>query len=268
MGHFGEALVGALLLVAAAGAAQAESPARVNPAFPRIANCYGAGLSWRSWDEGKAYWPKLDLIIGGGYDLHYDWDAPHWPQALARMEANVRRLREANPHVLVLPYVDVIEGPDNPALPKHWWSLNDRGERWSGWPGYFRINTDLPEVLQYNLDRVRQEVFGRDWFDGVFYDCWYPDPWLVPRTAALRDGRAIVMVNAWNLPSKGIETLNGALAEDEINRVIEGKVEFEDFLGRYLRWCRDSRKPAVTTIVCHPRGIDDDPWRWSRMTHE
>jgi len=161
--------------------------------------------------------------------------------------------------------VDVIEGPDNPNVPKGWWDLRN-GERWSGWPGYYRVNMKLPEVLQSNLDKARDEVFGREFFDGVFYDCWHPDPWLVPRTAALRDGKAVVMRNAWNLPGEGFEHLNGCLAEDELNRVIEGKVGFEDFLGRYLRWSRESRKPVVTTIVCPPTGLDMDEWRWAKVS--
>jgi hypothetical protein len=257
-----------LIPLGVVGVALARDLATINPPFPRLANCYGAGLGWQDWEQGKEYWPKLDLVIGGGYDLHYDWDNPRWAQVLPRVQANLARLREANPHVLVLPYVDVIEGPPDLKLPDQWWDRNEQGERFSGWPGMDRINTKLPEVLQYNLDKVRQEVLGRECFDGVFYDCWSPDKWLVPQTGKLRDGQAIVMVNAWNLPSQGFADLNGALAEDELNRVIEGKVDFEEFLGRYLRWCRESRKPAVTTLVCRPQVINDDPWRWAKMTHE
>lgn len=235
--------------------------ARPEPSYPRIANCYGAGLSWGSWEKGREYWSRLDLFIGGGYDLHYDWDHERWPEALERIEATIARIREVNPSALFLPYVDVVEGPDNPGIATEWWDLRD-GERWSGWPGYYRIDTDRPEVLQYNLDRVREEVLGRPCFDGVFYDCWGPDDWLVPRTALLRDGAAIVMVNEWNLPQKGFAALNGCLAEDELNRVTEGTVEFEDFLARYLRWCAEGRSPVTTTIVCHPRKMNMDPWYW------
>jgi len=177
----------------------------------------------------------------------------------------VKNLREVNPNALVLSYVDVIEGPDNPNIPKNWWDLNDKGERWSGWPGMLRINMKLPEVLQFNLDKVRTEVFARDCLDGVFYDCWRPDDWLVPRTAQLRDGKALVMLNDWNMPRNGFENLNGVLSEDELNRVIEGKVDFEDFIARYLRWTRESRKPVVTTLVCIPETLNADPWRWAKM---
>ncbi|MCX6906833.1 MAG: putative glycoside hydrolase [Verrucomicrobia bacterium] len=254
-------------LLALASTCVAHDLSQINPPFPRIGNCYRAGLGWKTWEQGSNYWSKLGLIIGGGYDLHYDWEKPRWAETLVKVEQNIAKLRQVNPNILVLPYVDVIEGPDNPDVPKHWWALKN-GERWSGWPGYFRINTDLTEVLQFNLDKVRAEVCGRECFDGVFYDCWGTDDWLVPRTAALRNGKAVVMVNDWNLARKGFAALNGTLAEDEINRVIEGKVDFEDFLGRYLRWTRESRKPVVTMIVCRPQSLNDDPWRWRKLSHK
>lgn len=241
---------------------------KINPTFPRIGNCYGAGLGWKPWEQGAEYWSKLDLFVGGCYDLHYDWDNARWDKALANVAANVEHLRQMNPNALVMPYVDVIEGPDSPSISQKWWDLNAKGERWSGWPGYYRVNMKLPEVLQYNLDMVREKVFGQDMFDGVFFDCWSPDDWLCPRTAQLRDGKAIVMLNAWNIPKTGFESLNGVLAEDEINRVVEGKVDFEDFLGRYLKWCQLSRKPVTTMLVCRPESIVDDPWRWSKLTRE
>jgi len=254
----------AFLLLCASYVCLARDVRTVAPPFPRIANCYGSGLSWQTWEQGRDYWGKLDLFIGGGYDLHYDWENERWPGALARIEENVAHLREVNPTALVLPYVDVIEGPDNPNIPQAWWDLRD-GQRWSGWPGMFRIDTSLPEVLQFNLDRVRGEVLGRDCFDGVFYDCWGPDEWLVPKTAELREGDAIVMINEWNLPRAGFADLNGCLAEDELNRVVEGIVDFEEFLARYLKWSSESRKPVTTTLVCHPRNMNMDPWHWDKV---
>ena len=230
------------------------------PPFPRIGNCYGAALGYKSWDEGGAYWSKLGLIVGGCYDLHYDWDSRDWSKPLAKTEANLARLKAVNPKVIVLPYVDVIEGIDHDSIPKAWWDLNAEGKRWQGWPGYYRINTKLPEVLDYNLTKVRDAILNRACFDGVFYDCWHVEDLLCPKTAALRGGRAVVMINDWNLPATGFTTLNGCLAEDEFNRVMEGKVDFDDFLARYLRWTRESRKPAVTMLVGHPRKMPMDPF--------
>lgn len=255
-------------MLAVATVLAARDYSQINPSFPRLANCYGAGLSWRDWDQGKDYWSNLDLVIGGCFDVHYDWDNERWARLRPRLESNIARLRAVNPNVLVLPYVDVIEGVPSAKIPDAWWDRNAQGEKWSGWPGMDRVNMKLPEVLQYNLDKVRTDVMGPECFDGVFYDCWSPDEWLVPRTAKLRDGQAIVMLNAWNIPRTGFASLNGVLAEDEINRVMDGNVDFEDFLARYLRWSRESRKPVTTTIVCRPQIINDDPWRWSKLTPE
>ncbi len=256
------------LLTALLGlSAMARDLTHIDPPFPRIGNCYHALLADKTWEQGSNYWCKLGLLIGGGYDLHYDWEKASWSQRLLKVEQNLVQLRQVNPHVLALPYVDVVEGPDNPHVPKAWWALKN-GERWSGWPGYFRINTKLPEVLQFNLDKVRDEICGRPCFDGVFYDCWGVDDWLVPHTAALRGGQAVVMVNDWNLPRKGFAALNGVLSEDEINRVMDGKVDFEDFLSRYFRWTRETRRPCVTMIVCQPQTIRADAWHWSKVTYK
>jgi hypothetical protein len=255
-----------LVALSPAGLAAATEKTAAGPPFPRIGNCYGAGLGHKKWEEGRDYWSKLRLIAGGCLDLHYDWDSRDWSKVLARSQENLAQLRKINPQVIVLPYVDVIEGIDNPAIPQDWWALDAQGKRWSGWPGYYRINTKLPAVLQYNLDKVKSRILTHPCFDGVFYDCWHAEAWLDPKTAELRGGRAIVMINDWNLPRQGFDVLNGCLAEDEFNRVMEGKVDFEDFLGRYLRWCRESRRPAVTMLVGHPRGMNTDAWYWHSLS--
>lgn len=92
--------VGLVLVCSVAGA---RDLAQLNPPYPRIANCYGAGLGWQSWEKGAEYWTKLDLVIGGCYDLHYDWEDPRWAKVLQTVEQNVARLREVNPDALVLP---------------------------------------------------------------------------------------------------------------------------------------------------------------------
>ena len=74
------------------GQARAAEPHPAGPPFPRIGTCYGAGLGDRTWEEGGAYWSKLRLIVGGCYDLHYDWDTRDWSKILARVEQNLARL--------------------------------------------------------------------------------------------------------------------------------------------------------------------------------
>jgi hypothetical protein len=109
--------IASMLLLAVAVCDQAAEPNRSQSPFPRIGNCYGAGLGSKSWEEGGRYWLELGLIIGGCYDLHYDWRHARWPAVLARVERNLIQLHQVNPQVIVLPYVDVVEGPDNPNVP-------------------------------------------------------------------------------------------------------------------------------------------------------
>jgi len=222
----------------------------------------GAQLQGKKWADSGTYWQKIDLFIGGSWDFHYDWDSEILTNTLATIAGNIEQIKKVNPHALVLPYVDVSEAPPNLRLPSHWWRLDDKGKKVSTWPGFFQIKTELPEVLKFNLEKTRDVILSKDFFDGVFYDCWGPDNWLVPETAKLRNGKAIVMFNTGNLPGENFDRANGALSEDEINIILDSKVDFENFLNRYLRWNTECRKPTVTTIVCRPRSINDDPWRW------
>ena len=84
-------------LLALPVACMARDLSAIDPIYPRIANCYGSALGWRPWEQGADYWSKLDLFIGGCYDLHYDWDNERWPQVLARIEENAAHLHDTNP---------------------------------------------------------------------------------------------------------------------------------------------------------------------------
>jgi hypothetical protein len=48
-----------------AGAAETRAPRTVNPPFPRIGTCYGAGLSWKTWEQGAEWWSKLSCPAVG-----------------------------------------------------------------------------------------------------------------------------------------------------------------------------------------------------------
>jgi hypothetical protein len=244
----------------------------IPPPFPRIANVYGANLRWADWSIDGTYLQKISLLIGGGWDFWYDWDMPDkiasLESSLSNMTTNITNIKTANPKALVLPYVLVDNALDNPLLPSHWWRLDDEGQMISLWPGIYQIKYELPEVLEYNLEKVTDVILSNAFFDGIFYDSWGPDNWLVSETVKLRNGKAIVMFNSWNLPGENFDKANGALSEDEINRIIDGDADFENFLNRYIRWTSECRKPAVTTIVCHPRSAITDPWIWNSMTDE
>ena len=70
---------------------------RSQPPFPRIGNTYAAQLASKSWEEGQAYWSKLGLIIGGGYDLHYDWDRSALDQASGAGRGEPRQAPQGQP---------------------------------------------------------------------------------------------------------------------------------------------------------------------------
>ncbi len=73
-----------VLAAMSVSSASARDVSQINPPFPRIGNCYGAGLGWQAWEKGAEYWAKVDLFMGGCFDLHYDWENQRWTQALAR----------------------------------------------------------------------------------------------------------------------------------------------------------------------------------------
>jgi hypothetical protein len=254
----------ALAAFVACREAAAQDPPRAGgePSYPRIANLYGAGLSWKPFKEGLPYWKKLGMIIGGGSDWHNDYDSPQAAAAHSRALAATRALRAENPRIRVLPYYDIIEGPDNPSLPKEFWLRDASGARISTWPGFYRVDTKIAAVIEQTRRAILARAFKEGEWDGAFLDCWEPDGVLVPALRAAAAGRFIV-TNAGRLPSVVSPLANGAMSEDELDLVAAGSLEFSDLMDRYLRWCRDSAKPALSVVSCYPRTIDCDPWRWA-----
>jgi hypothetical protein len=152
--------------------------------YPRIVNLYGAGLAWKSIDAGLPYWKKLGMIVGGGSDWHYDYDSTTTVAAHERARASAAILRKANPKIVIIPYFDVIEGPHNPALPKNFWLYDTSGAKISTWPGYYRVDTKNPLVLDMTKAAVLKQAFTEKVWDGSFLDCWEPDSYLVPSLRA------------------------------------------------------------------------------------
>lgn len=260
------ALLATIALVSASAAfAQSGALADAEPPYPRIANLYGAGLSWLSVEQGMPYWKKLGMIVGGGSDWHYDYESARTIATHEKALSAARALRLENPRVRILPYYDVIEGPDDPSLPRSYWLRGLWGKRVSTWPGFYRVNTKNKAVLDRTQDAILARAFAEDVWDGAFLDCWEPDGYLVPALRSSSQGRYIV-TNIGTLPRIVSSLANGAMSEDELNLVAAGKMDFENLMDRYLRWCRDSAKPALTIVSCYPRTIDPDPWRWAKKT--
>jgi hypothetical protein len=253
------------LIAYALFASCASFEATGDPARPRVANLYGSGLGWADAEEGMAYWPKLGLIVGGGADWHYDFAAPERAHSAALAASRADAAMRANPALIVLPYVDAIESPDNPSFPSDFWLRGEDGARVSDWPGLWRIDTENEGARSYLRGGIVQHAFGNPAWSGVFIDRWEPDGLLIPGLRAAARGR-IIMTNSGWLPETASALVNGALSEDELNSVADGTLDPRELMRRYRDWMRHSAKPATTTLCCHPRGVDTDPWAWAELS--
>jgi hypothetical protein len=250
-----------LFLCAAASFALAQD----EPAYPRIANLYGAGLQWKDPGQGMPYWKKLGMIVGGGSDWHYDYASGGAIASHRRALATALLVRRENPSIRILPYFDMIEGPDDPSIPQAYWLRDASGKRVSTWPGFYRVDTKSAAVLDLTKGAILKWAYADKAWDGAFLDCWEPDASVVPALRAAGGGRYIV-TNIGGLPRDVSPLVNGAMSEDELNVVTSGRLPFSDLMGRYLRWNELSAKPAMSIVSCYPRTIDCDPWLWAKKS--
>jgi len=152
-------------LTATLASGEAAAPA-INPPFPRLANCYGVGLTPHSTPADLEEIARFDLLIGG---VWCNWADEEQRRKLA---ANVAAVREKNPHILILdfsssaPYAD----PNDSTFPASGWLLQPDGKRIIGWPGTEMINLRRPEVLDWLVQRSVASVRDKG-FDGTFIDC-------------------------------------------------------------------------------------------------
>jgi hypothetical protein len=159
----------------------------------------------------------------------------------------------------------MIEGPDNPALPQAYWLRDASGKRVSTWPGFYRVDTKSPAVLDLTKGAILKWAYADKAWDGAFLDCWEPDGVVVPSLRAAAGDRYIV-TNSGGFPKEVSPLVNGAMSEDELDVVASGRMAFSDLMGRYLRWNSLSAKPAMSIVSCYPRTIDCDPWRWAKKS--
>ncbi len=99
---------------------------RVNPPFPRTGNLWGsAGIAAKGLD----YAARIDLYLGANFTA-----------------AQIRKLRELNPEVLVLTSINVVE---NHGLPDDYYLKTIEGKLIEVWPGMFRLNLTKRHVAEY-----------------------------------------------------------------------------------------------------------------------
>ena len=83
-----------------------------------------------------------------------------------------RRVRDVNPHVLILEHVNAQEtSSGHPEVPAAYYLLDTKGKRIEDWPGNFVLNLTRPEVaifLAHYADSLLTESHFA--FDGIFFD--------------------------------------------------------------------------------------------------
>ena len=232
--------------------------------YPRIANLYGAGLSWMNPAEGMPYWSRLGMIVGGG-SFHNDYEDKDMLSSAEQGARTAVLLRKTRPEIIILPYVNVLYGTKYGNLPADFWAKGTDGNRVSPWPGYWSVDASRQDVLAHTAGFIKTAIFANAAWDGVFLDCWAPDAYLVPAIRAASKDRFII-ANTGRFSSEVSPLVNGTMSEDELNEAASGLLNFSNLVDRYLRWCGESAKPALSIISCHPRTIDTDPWLWAKKT--
>jgi hypothetical protein len=263
------------------------------PPFPRIANCYGVGLTPDSTDKDIEEVARFDLLIGG---LWANWSDA---SSVARLHEKVARVRERNPHIVILdfsssaPYAD----PNDKSFPSSGWLLTPKGERVAGWPGTSMINLRKGEVIDWLVARSVASIRERG-FDGTFIDCmsggfdWWAcniesgkpyeidsdengvadarddldRAWVAAKTELSRRVREEIGPERLFMTNQGGEwgyaAFNGILFEDNLDYVLAGGADWEGTLRPYLHWTETPHRPTLTTIVSSS-GLEPpyDPWK-------
>ena len=268
-------IVGWLLVFAAvAGRSLAEDVVarsnRTGPPYPRILNCYAAGLYKGASQADIQRVARYDLLCGG---------------VDANATAEIARVRQLNPHILILPYIILRSAEATSSdVPDAWWARDAEGHTFNYWPGSHVLNLLLPSVQDYLVKECEKLLADPHEFDGVFFDGYdqgigylnYSHPgdidldgdgkrddhvvrdakWraaeqsVIRRVAALRGGTVIVMANTWTFPNwVPANLLHGVLAEDQIRRVRRGQIRLDWFLDGYQRTVANSRQPVVIGVV-------------------
>lgn len=178
----GSALVLAQSQAGAAGTAALDMRAKkqgmsrpgAGPAFPRIANCYGAGVSPASTREELDETAKFDLLIGGFGRFNREN-----PEEVKKLREVLAYLKQKNPNIIVIdfsssaPYTN----PKDARFPKDGWLLTADQQTINGWPGSLMMNLRKPEVISYLAGKSKASMDVG--FDGTFVDCMLPtfDRW-------------------------------------------------------------------------------------------
>src|SRR5574340_22300 len=121
------------------------------PPYPRKGNLWGAGAIAH---KGLEYASRIDLYLGADFTA-----------------AEIRRLRELNPHILVLTSINTVE---HRGLPEDYYLHDVRGRRIEVWPGIHRLNLTKPYVAEYQARFAYQQMLDSGLMtDGCFFDNFF-----------------------------------------------------------------------------------------------
>ncbi len=159
--------------------------ATLKPDFPRLANYY---LKWEISDAEAHELAKWDLLI---LDMEVQENS----------RAQLLKIRELNPNIIILAYINAVEQIDNPQdynraelrnrlatnIPANWWLKDSSGRKISNWPYNSMLNlTENAPVdnsgnhfNDYLPNFVVNEIKKSGLWDGVYYDnTWGDISWL------------------------------------------------------------------------------------------
>lgn len=257
------------------------------PDFPRIANFYGAGIQAGMLARDPArldFAAKYDLIVGG---------------VLHDADQEIQYLKQKNPDLTLLKYISVRgRRTSDTQMRPEWWLNDPQGQPVHPWPDVNLVNETNPLFNKYLIYTAKLVLDKQPLFDGIFLDsfgdgisylnngaldanmdgrkddpAWLDEEWkkgllrVAEGISKLRDGKAVVVANGSTPLKFGFDYLNGCLVEDAMARVMQGRADWQETIGGYLRWFDVLRKPRITAVVSGGGAIED-PWKWRQISQE
>lgn len=239
----------------------------VNPAFPRIGNLWGSS---GKLSRGHEHAARVKGYFGAEM-------AP----------ADIRRLRELNPAIIILSSINTVE---NRGLPEEYYLHDTRGNRIEVWPGTYRLNLTKPLVAEYQAGFAYQKMLDSGMlYDGLFFDNFFTtQSWLradihgTPvQLDADEDGRpddpkwldeewrkgVFHELAMWRklmphalatghlprpVPPEVGEIFNGSGILFISTNVLDGTASFSNLWDSYHRWWQLGRQPVITAIEASP----------------
>jgi hypothetical protein len=239
-----------------------------NPPYPRTGNLWG---SWWLVPKGLEYCARTDLLLGAELT-----------------PAQIRTLRQLNPHILILTSINAVE---NSNLPDDYYLKDTQGRRIEVWPGSYRLNLTKPYVAEYQAHYACQLILDSGLsYDGCFFDnfftsqswlqsdiygntvhldanedgkeddpAWLDSAWRAGVYHELETWRALMpwALASGHLPRPPEQECTAIFNGDSLGfmtaEVLEGLQPFQSLWGTYSSWRRLGRIPGITMVESSPQ---------------